>query len=240
MGITGYISEIKNAKIKPVELGSVGYEFLLNFAYSDFTVWDIFKKYENITSTSYKNTHKTIQKLSTLKLIQRIDQKRRRNQRGKIYYRITINGMIYILTHRWFHDYSQFLLKHKDDVIFQTLIFNNFEFETMHIIPSYWFHFELYSYISDCLNYTLEVIDKIRIYPDHSNIKIIDSDSNYYLENLENYLQKRSLSMTFNLIETAKRLSTNKNIDSLSLNYLLQDKKFKILLKETKKIILSI
>lgn len=232
----GYISELKQSKIKNIELGPVEKDFLLEFLSEKKSAWDLFKLHKS-KPRAYKNTLKIVKSLFKKRLIEKLPLAESNYQKRAVYYKLSTNGIVYILTHRRFRDIGSLILPHRDNPIFKTLVFPHFLPKTIRTMHAEWFHFELSYYISDCLNTTLEILDHITVYPKIHGLKILDSDNDESLDELKKFLHRRALNMAMNMLDAGKTNSSSSDLDSLALCYLFNDKRFHALVDKTRKVL---
>jgi hypothetical protein len=87
------------------------------------------------------------------------------------------------------------------------------------------------------MDMTLEVLEHIKSYPKIKGMKILDTDYDEYLEAWNNFLHRRALNMTINMLDVGKNYSSNSDLDALALSYLFNDKPFSTLVDKTRKIV---
>jgi len=104
---------------------------------------------------SYKNTHKRVKRLAQLKLIEEI---KGNYERGARYFRISTYGRIASLA-KFSSDTPDYIRKHKSEIVFQHLLFQFFEEETIDSFSSLKEYptVDIGDYLQDCCSITISV-----------------------------------------------------------------------------------
>ncbi|MGB6531313.1 MAG: hypothetical protein WBF33_24665 [Candidatus Nitrosopolaris sp.] len=105
---------------------------------------------------SYKNTHKRVKRLAQLNLIEEIKGK---YERGARYYRISTYGRITSLAKSSSGDTPDYITQNKSEMVFQHLLFQFFEKETIDSFSSLKEYptVEIGDYLQDCCSITISV-----------------------------------------------------------------------------------
>lgn len=175
----GYISFLYNSGISNIELSNESLEILRFFVYAyELTAYDIFKTLEkNNSKISYKNTHKKIQNLSKLKLIEKTHEDFHKH--GSIFYKLTTLGVFYILSlggintlYMKLYDLERF----KEDEFFQFFVFPYFYKNTIFKLKSAeneLYFFKYFEKISNEIKSNFKRLDKIMEKDKYLDVNVI-------------------------------------------------------------------
>jgi hypothetical protein len=131
---------------------------------------------------AYKNVHKRFKRLQELKLIEEI---KGTFEKGAKYFTVTNHGIMYLDPDFFLNPkYSGRL---EENIVWKTLILQFLEEETFEsIIFAPQLKFEISNYLGGCINDTTEVFRNYRIQLNRYDIKLTDSESEYYFGRLTN------------------------------------------------------
>src|SRR6187200_740819 len=173
----GYISEISKFSHRNYKLGPVASLILMQYLerpyLSTYQIFIILKKMGKNYEMAYKNVHKRIKQLHSLKLIEIIGKEsidtERESMHNPKYYRLTTGGLFHLIS----KDKTAILYKnsgmgrkkifqnYSDSIIFRTLLYPYFEEETLLQIKNQMLFTEIFSYLNKCCTITDTVIELI-------------------------------------------------------------------------------
>jgi hypothetical protein len=175
MGIKGYIvnvdyekyvSEISKYSHRNYKLGPVASRILRLFLerpyQSTYQLFTLLKKEEKM---AYKNVHKRIKKLHSLKMIEIIGKESIKTDRESIhnpkFYRLTTGGIFHLLCQgpRW--GSKKIFQNYPDNIIFRTILYRYIERETLLQIKNLFLLGEIFSYLSKCCVATNRLIEAL-------------------------------------------------------------------------------
>jgi len=121
-------------------------------------------------SISYKDVHKRVKRLETLDLIEPVDiepgKQKQKSKRKIIKYTVTSRGLfqccLYFQWSRGCPTKIPLMLLYKDNVIYQTLLYQYFQEETVREILSIFLYDVFLHYLRKCCEGILEILDYAR------------------------------------------------------------------------------
>lgn len=214
--LEGYMSEVigyDNTYLGPVEI--VLLERFAKEKLSAYKIYSVLKAAKQISA--YKNVHKRVKRLRELGLIAetRYPQDHFETYHGAIYYQITSKGIFYLIYSPLSQLNLRDLMKYRNDVILNTLLFPFFEESTLerHTVRVF---YAIVLYLFDCCETTLRAVKEIRGEQD-------PAEREKKIKSLMYDLRQNAFAMAFKLI---------RKFNPRPLGYLARDKKFTKLVQD--------
>lgn len=113
-------------------------------------------------SMAYKNVHRVLQKLQRLHSIKEVESKQFSGVHRAKYYTITSKGLFYLIYFKRFFLRLESLIRYRNDVILDTILFPYFERDTFLRRYTTRFMFILAYYLGECCDLTLAAVKDMR------------------------------------------------------------------------------
>jgi hypothetical protein len=244
-----------------VELGKTEEYFLSMFLYGKFSAYDVFRDLKIqteleeprvVNAMAYKNVHKRIRRLQTLKLIKELNKKFSRKAKK---YTLTNKGLFQLMLSKYAFNVAFYLSSSYINIkgyLINTILFQFFEEETIKEFFTYFRQMELAEYLRNCCEAIQKKVDQLTSSYTGFNNQIFSTE-------LEDLIKNEARNFIFKIVvdreKNYERLSKIKQessdpsirylypeIDGQDPNYnsllpkaaLNNDKKFLRILKEMK------
>ena len=156
MDYSKYMSEVLT--YQRIDLDDAERSFLFKIINGQDSVYKILSYFKLRRQTmSYKNVQYILSRLQERYFIEEI---RRKFLRGTIYYRLTTFGLFHIFSRMASYP-PELLIKYKDNIILQTLLYPYFEEETIRYCTAR-FYSTITQYLRECCQTTLFALDTIK------------------------------------------------------------------------------
>lgn len=136
----------------------------LYIKYEYLTVYQCWKQINEDQKLSYKNIHKHVQKLYSLKILQK---KGNIGKHGSVFYKLSSFGIYFLLRieNLYLSDAKIFFEYNKNDILFETFLYPYFQKETMVKIMANDYRLINYilHYLNQCCNEIYRFLDLIKI-----------------------------------------------------------------------------
>jgi hypothetical protein len=166
-------------------------------------------------SISYKDVHKRVKRLETLGLIEPVDTKidKQKQKRNVIKYTVTSRGLFQCcLYFQWAARRPAeipLMLLYKDNVIFQTLLYQYFKENTIREILSIFVYDIFHPYLRKCCEGTLTINDEVRFLQEQQGSE--DSESlkeerlHYQLEDIDRIIQNELKNLIYEIVRESSK-----------------------------------
>lgn len=170
--------------VKPIQLGPVEEDILNIIAQIPHSAWGIAEIYKKNTKNGmpYGNVHRRLQRLKALGFIE-VEGKYARSETK---YKITSHGLFKLMLEFGVITYS--LLKNKDDILLQTLLFQFFEIETIKKFITYPREHAIRGYLRNVSNAIIKKMEELRKLSIYSGSQATDEIEDIILKEIQQFV----------------------------------------------------
>jgi hypothetical protein len=161
-----YLSEISEFQDRNYKLGPTASGILLSFAVHRYlSTYQIFSSLRGKSGEmAYKNVHKIVKHLHSLKLIEIVGKKERESIHNPKYYRLTTGGIFSLINNYLGHTpqiIKKMIRNYNENILFRTLLTPYFEEQSLSHLDSRTIFQQIQEYLYKCCNFTDPCIDLI-------------------------------------------------------------------------------